>query len=214
MVTSQLSFNNNNKDALSEYGEELVRKPAIAVHSCCGPCSTAVAERLARRFRITLYFCNPNIDDEAEYKRRFSAQRAFVRAYNTSPGCPEPIELVAGPYTPAAFLKHIEGFESAPEGGLRCRICIKDRLEATAAFAAMNGFEYFTTTLSVSPHKNYEMILALGREIAVRYALTFLAEDFKKQDGYKRSIELSKAYCLYRQQYCGCRFSKSSDGGI
>lgn len=194
--------------SLADFGEEREERPALLLHSCCGPCSTAVVERLSERFRITIYFCNSNIDDEAEYKRRLDAQRAFVEAYNASEGCASPLTLVVAPYAPEAFLAGVRGYETAPEGGLRCRICIGDRLERTAAYAAMSGFEYFTTTLSVSPHKDYEMILALGRELGVRYGLTFVAEDFKKRDGFRRSAELAKAYCLYRQDFCGCRFSK------
>jgi predicted adenine nucleotide alpha hydrolase (AANH) superfamily ATPase len=194
--------------SFAELPEERPRRPALLLHSCCGPCSTAVVERLAQRFWITVYFCNSNIDDEEEYKRRLAAQKQFIDAYNVSESCAEPIAFVCAPYAPEAFLRSVEGLGSSPEGGPRCRICIRDRLEKTAAFAAMNGFEYFTTTLSVSPRKDFEMICGIGREVAVRYGLSFVAEDFKKQNGFKRSIELSAAYCLYRQDYCGCRFSK------
>ena len=182
-------------------------RPALLLHSCCGPCSTAVVERLNRRFRITIYFCNSNITEEDEYRRRLDAQRSFVDACNASADCTEPLTLAVAPYAPEAFLEAVRGLESEPEGGARCRICVRDRLERTAAYAAMHGFDTFSTTLSVSPHKNFVMISELGHELALRYGLAFLAEDFKKQDGFRRSAILSEAYGLYRQSYCGCRFS-------
>jgi len=190
------------------FGEPAAEKPALLLHSCCGPCSTAVIERLTPRFRITLYFCNSNIDNEAEFRKRFEAQKKYVEQYNMSIHRAEPISLICAPYAPAAFLKLIKGTESSEEGGLRCRRCIRDRLEKTATFAAMNGYEYFSTTLSVSRHKSYKMIREAGKELAMRYGLTFLDEDFKKGGGEQRSVELAKAYGLYRQDYCGCSFSK------
>ena len=199
-------------DPLAETGpafdEPSVEKPSLLLHACCGPCSTAVVERLSPRFRIALYFCNSNIDDEEEYRRRLEAQKEFVERYNTSPGTAEPVSLIVAPYAPAAFLKLIEGTELCEEGGARCRRCICDRLEKTAAFAAMNGYEYFSTTLSVSRHKDYQMIYEAGRALALRYCLTFENGDFKKGGGEQRSAELAKAYGLYRQNYCGCSFSK------
>ena len=185
-----------------------VTRPAILLHSCCGPCSTAVIERLNERFRIVLYFCNSNIDDEAEYKKRLGTQKQFVEQYNASDQKIEPIVLVCAPYTPAAFLKLVEGKEECEEGGERCHLCIQDRLKKTAAYAVMNGYEYFSTTLSVSRHKNHEMILEIGNLLALQYGLVFEGGDFKKYGGEQRSIELAKAYGLERQNYCGCRFSK------
>ena len=190
------------------FGDPSLGRPTILLHSCCGPCSTAVVERLAPRFRITIYFCNSNIEDEAEYLKRLDAQKDYIARYNASVRLNEPISLVCAPYTPAAFLKLVRGFESAPEGGDRCRLCIGDRLEKTAAFAAMNGYEYFTTTLSVSRHKNYEMIAELGKALALRYSLSFMDDDFKRGGGDQRSTLLAKSYGLYRQNYCGCSFSK------
>ena len=189
--------------------ESAVSRPAILLHSCCGPCSTAVVEKLAQRFRITLYFCNSNIDDEAEYLRRLEAQKQFVERYNAS-DMGDPIELICAPYAPQAFLKLVEGTEECAEGGARCRRCIHDRLEKTAEYAALHDFEYFSTTLSVSRHKSYEMIQEEGKSIALRYVLTFEDSDHKKGGGEERSIELAKAYGLYRQNYCGCRFSKGA----
>ncbi|MDR3364782.1 MAG: epoxyqueuosine reductase QueH [Clostridiales Family XIII bacterium] len=197
------------RDAGAAFGEPAVLRPSLLLHSCCGPCSTAVCERLAPGFRITVYFCNSNIDDEAEYKRRLEAEQKFVRQYNASGKMIEPLGLVCAPYAPKAFLRLARGLEGCAEGGARCRACIADRLEKTAAFAALNGYGAFSTTLSVSRHKNYEMIRGIGKALALRYRLAFEGADFKKGGGEQRSIELSKAYGLYRQNYCGCRFSKA-----
>ena len=190
------------------YTEPLVLRPAILLHSCCGPCSTAVAERLAPRFRITLYFCNSNIDDEAEYKKRLESERHYVEQYNASDKKTDPITLICAPYAPAAFLRLVKGLEDCEEGGARCRLCIQDRLEKTCEYALMNSFEYFSTTLSVSRHKNHLMILELGNALALKYGLAFENSDFKKGGGERRSIELAKAYGLERQNYCGCRYSR------
>ena len=196
-------------EAGAAFSEPAVQLPALLLHSCCGPCSTAVVEQLAPRFRVTIFFCNSNIDDEAEYKKRLEAQKEFVERYNASPDrATEPLSLVCAPYAPAAFLKLVQGFEDCAEGGARCRLCIGDRLEKSAAYAAMNGYEYFSTTLSVSRHKNYGVISELGKALAVRYGLTFVDEDFKQGGGAERAALLAKSYGLYKQNYCGCRFSK------
>lgn len=192
----------------NEYHEPETVRPALLLHSCCGPCSTAVVERLCVRFNITIYFCNSNIDDEREYNKRLETQRLFVDIWNASDHEGGPLGLVVAQYSPASFLESVKGYEEEKEGGARCRICIGDRLDKTAAYAAMNGFEYFTTTLSVSPHKDFGMIKEFGGALALRYHVNFLAEDFKKQNGFGRSCELARAYDLYRQSYCGCRFSK------
>ena len=194
--------------AVVPFGPDVLR-PAILLHSCCGPCSTAVVERLAPRFRIALYFCNSNIDDETEYLRRLEAQKQFVERYNAS-GMEGQIELICAPYTPLAFLKLVEGTEGCMEGGARCRRCIHDRLEKTAEYAALHGYEYFSTTLSVSRHKSYEMVLSAGKALALRYGLVFEDGDYKKSGGELRSAELARAYGLYRQDFCGCRFSKGA----
>jgi len=165
-------------------------------------------ERLAQRFRIALYFCNSNIDDEAEYKKRLEIQKRYVERYNASDRKTDPIVLICAPYTPSAFLRLVKGKEECEEGGERCRLCIGDRLEKTAGYAVMNGYEHFSTTLSVSRHKNHVMILELAGALALRYGLSFENSDFRKGGGEQRSIELAKAFGLERQDYCGCRFSK------
>jgi predicted adenine nucleotide alpha hydrolase (AANH) superfamily ATPase len=184
--------------------------PALLLHSCCGPCSTAVITRLAQRFAITVYFANSNIDDEDEYKRRLDAQRKYIDEYNSAQEAAAPVTLVVAPYRPAAFLESFRGLEAEPEGGLRCEVCIAGRMEQAAAYASMHGHGEFTTTLSVSPHKNFELIRKIGGELSVRYSVGFLSEDFKKHAGYSLSVELSKKHGLYRQDYCGCSFSKKA----
>ena len=188
--------------------EKSLQKPALLLHSCCGPCSTAVIERLADEFDVTVFFYNPCITDEEEYLLRRENQKKFLNAYNEERIGKGRIRFLEGPYQPGTFLKLAEGHESDPEGGGRCSLCFAQRLEKTAETAQMTGNDYFGTTLTVSPHKNYRKISEIGQKIALRYGLTFLDRDFKKKDGFKRSIELSRKYGLYRQDYCGCEFSK------
>lgn len=193
---------------LAEQSEEKTTKPTLLLHSCCGPCSTAVVERLIRDYEVTVFFYNPNITDPEEYKKRKDAQESFVNLYNMSPDRVALLHYKEGEYKPSQFLDAVSGHECDPEGGERCKLCFKLRLEKTAHEAIIGGFEYFSTTLSVSPHKNFELISKIGSDYSMRCGVNFLAADFKKKDGYKRSIELSKQYNLYRQNYCGCDFSK------
>ena len=187
---------------------ESLQKPGLLLHSCCGPCSTAVIERLAEEFEITVFFYNPCITDEEEYVLRRENQRKFLKAFNEGRMGRGRIRMIEGPYRPGAFFQIAEGLEEEPEGGRRCLRCFAQRLEKTAETAQMTGKDYFGTTLTVSPHKNYRKISEIGQNIALRYGLTFLDRDFKKKDGFRRSIELSKKYGLYRQDYCGCEFSR------
>ena len=191
-----------------------IEKPSLMLHSCCGPCSTSVVESLIGEFNITIFFYNPCITDEVEYKKRKESQIKFIETYNnerldamnqTDRGV---IHFLEGPYNPGSFFELCKGYEKEPEGGARCSICFRQRLEKTAEAAGMAGCDYFGTTLTVSPHKNYKLISEIGKEIALKYQLSFLDRDFKKHDGFKRSIEMSKQYGLYRQNYCGCEFSK------
>ncbi len=194
--------------SLDQTNEIKKNKPAILLHSCCGPCSTAVVERLSGRYDVTIFFYNPNITDKEEYEKRRAAQIEFIEKYNDRIDTRDRIAYLEGPYEPELFLCAAKGLEKEPEGGRRCTACFQLRLEKTAETARMAGFDTFTTTLSVSPHKNFELIYKLGMQLGMRYGLTFLGEDFKKQGGYQRSVELSKAYQLYRQRFCGCHFSK------
>jgi predicted adenine nucleotide alpha hydrolase (AANH) superfamily ATPase len=197
---------------LSESREPEKRREGVLVHSCCGPCSVAVMERLSARYDVTLFFFNPNITDGAEYEKRLCAQRIAVEKYNASECAAGRVTLVVGPYETSSFLAKVRGYETEPEGGLRCGLCFELRLEKTAEYAALYGFERFTTTLSVSPHKDHLLLAKLGTGLALKYGLRFLSEDFKKQSGFARSVELSKAFGLYRQTYCGCAFSGREAG--
>lgn len=185
-----------------------IEKPSLLLHSCCGPCSTAVIERLAGDYQITIFFYNPCITEQEEYQRRKETQLEFIRRYNESLPPKEHLNFMEGPYDPKNFYKAVSGLEGEPEGGKRCLACFEQRLEKTAETCRLAGCDYFGTTLTVSPHKNYEIISRLGRKLAVKYTLSFIDEDFKKKDGFKRSIELSRQYGLYRQNYCGCEYSK------
>jgi hypothetical protein len=197
--------------SLEDIKETRKQRPTILLHSCCGPCSTAVVERLSGRFDITVFFYNPNITDQEEYEKRRSVQLDFIEKYNDRIDARDRIAYIDGPYEPEIFLAAARGLEEEPEGGKRCTPCYQLRLEKTAETARMSGFDTFGTTLSVSPYKNFELIYKLGMQLGMRYGLSFLGEDFKKQGGYQRSIELSKAYGLYRQHFCGCSFSNTRE---
>ena len=185
------------------------RTPALLLHSCCGPCSSYVLEYLARYFRITVLYYNPNIQPRAEFDRRAETQRQLLR----TAGYENPVDLIVPPYDDAPFLTAVSGLEEEPEGGARCLRCFELRLGETARLARDGGFDYFSTTLSVSPHKDAEALNSIGLSMAERYGVPFLCSDFKKRNGYKRSIELSALYGLYRQDYCGCSFSVRSPSG-
>ncbi len=187
---------------------ETVERPSVLLHSCCGPCSTAVVERLAEEFNLTVFFYNPCITEEEEYLRRRSAQKKFIEAYNRENLGRFVIRYMEPDYRPADFLEITRGLEDEPEGGARCTVCFRQRLEKAAETASMKGYDFFGTTLTVSPHKNYGTISGIGRKLALKYGVSFLDRDFKKKDGFRRSIELSKKYDLYRQNYCGCKYSK------
>ena len=180
------------------------RRPSLLLHSCCGPCSTAVLEVLCLHFAVTLLYYDPNIQPEAEYALRLENQLRVLRELH-----PE-VALLPCEYDGAAFTAAARGLEGEPEGGARCTACFRLRLEYTARAAAVGGFEFFCTTLSVSPHKDAERLNAIGAELGEKYGVRFLPCDFKKRDGYRRSIELSKSLGLYRQNYCGCLYSKQA----
>lgn len=189
------------------------RKKNMLLHSCCGPCSTAVIERLADRFHLTVYFYNPNITNEGEYRKRFETEQQFIAAYNEKLPDDAKISLREGPYDPETFIKAVRGLEKEPENGSRCEVCFRVRLRKTAEAAAEGGFDIFATTLSVSPHKNTEVINRTGYGAAEEFRIDFLDESFKKKDGFRRSTEMSREYGLYRQNYCGCIFSERPGAG-
>lgn len=194
----------------------------ILMHCCCGPCSSACVERLAPDYDITLFFYNPCIDDRDEYEKRKENLIKLVEAINhngyvgvaeeggttVTPLAYGPVKVVEGKYDPENYLEAVRGLEDEPEGGARCAVCFGMRLEEAARYAKDNGYDGFTTTLTVSPHKNYRMISEIGREVAEKAGIEYYPFDFKKKDGFLHSIRLSKAYGLYRQDYCGCGFSK------
>ena len=180
------------------------RRPSLLLHSCCGPCSSAVLERLREHFRVTVYYYNPNIEPEEEYRYRRAEQQRLLEALGGDAGW-----LDCG-YDHEAFAAFAPSMAEEPEGGKRCLACFALRLNETARQAKAHGFEYFTTTLSVSPHKNAENVNRAGEEAARHFGVKYLYADFKKKNGYLRSLQLSAEYGLYRQNYCGCLFSKSS----
>lgn len=181
-----------------------MKKEKLLLHSCCGPCSTAVIERLLAEdlYDITVFYFNPNITDPAEYAHRKEEQKRVLKELYPF------VAFIEGDYDPRAYFEIVSGCENEPEGGLRCSICFTQRLEETARFAADNGYSCFDTTLSVSPYKNYDTIYSIAVQLAEKYGIKYLAGNYKKKDGYKRSIELSKQLGLYRQHYCGCEFSR------
>ena len=174
-------------------------KPALLLHSCCGPCSSYVLEYLTRYFDVTVLYYNPNIQPEAEYEKRLFYQREVLKHI--------PARILECAYDGAAFEAAAAGYESAPEGGERCTRCFLLRLEETARRAAQGGFAWYCTTLTVSPHKDAARINRIGAEIGAKYGVRWLPSDFKKRDGYLRSIRLAQEYGLYRQDWCGCAYS-------
>lgn len=188
-------------------------RPSMLLHSCCGPCSTAVIERLVDRYDLTVYFYDPNITNEGEYEKRLETEKKFIDAYNCTLSEDSRVKLIEGDYDPENYLMTVRGLEDEPENGARCTKCFEIRMRKTAEEAEKLGFDTFATTLSVSPHKNTERINKIGYELEKEFAPSFLDESFKKKDGFKRSTELSREYGLYRQNYCGCIFSERPGAG-
>ena len=186
-----------------EYTKTLPQKPTLLLHACCAPCSSAVLEVLSEHFDITIFFYNPNISPKSEFDYRLDELYRLLGEMNLSQ-----IRIVAPDYDENEFFEIAKGNESLPEGGARCKDCYRLRLEKTAEYAKRDGFDYFTTTLSVSPYKNAQALNEIGSELSEKYGVKYLLSDFKKDDGYKRSCQLSREFNLYRQNYCGCIFSK------
>lgn len=203
-------------DGLQKQGDV----PTLFLHSCCAPCSSYVLEYLRQYFKITVFYYNPNISAEPEYVKRVEEQKRLIAAYNAQAldgvikladgTCVKvyPITIVEGDYIPQEFYEIAKGLEQCPEGGERCFACYELRLKKTAQLAAEQGFDYFATTLTISPLKNAPKLNEIGERLAAEYGVAWLPSDFKKKNGYKRSIELSAEYDLYRQDYCGCIYSK------
>lgn len=180
------------------------RRPVLVLHSCCAPCSSAVLERLHEAFELVVFYYNPNISPEAEFRHRAEEQKRLVEEMPLR----EDTRVVEGEYDPQRFYELVRGHEEDPEGGERCGICFEMRLRKTAEYARSIGAEYFTTTLSISPLKNAQRLNELGGAVAGEFGLHYLLSDFKKKDGYRRSCVLSEEHGLYRQDFCGCVFSK------
>lgn len=195
--------------------------PRILLHACCAPCSSYCLEYLREFFDVTVFFFNPNITDGEEYRKRVIEEKRLIEEYNRqvdeknfegmhSDEKARKIEIIEGDYDPKVFFEAARGYETCKEGGERCRKCFELRLRETARVAKEMGFEYITTTLTISPLKNADVLNEVGQEAASLYGITFLPSDFKKKEGYKRSIELSQKFGLYRQNFCGCSFSKNN----
>lgn len=177
--------------------------PRLLLHSCCGPCSSYVISYLADYFDLDVIYYNPNIYPENEYILRKKEQIRLIEELDTKNN----LGFVDSEYDPDVFISIAKGLEGEKEGGVRCGECIKQRLEKTALYASEKGYDYFTTTLSVSPHKNAQLINKLGFELEEKYGISYLPADFKKKGGFLKSIELAKEHELYRQDYCGCKYS-------
>lgn len=194
-------------EGLSEKQKE-GRPSTLFLHSCCAPCSSYVLEYLCRYFAITVFYYNPNISFQEEYEKRAEEQKRLIAAYNREVRG-YPIETAEAEYDPDSFFRAVKGLEECPEGGERCLRCFELRLRAAAVRAKQQNFDYFGTTLTISPLKNADRINEIGAALSKEYGIAWLCSDFKKKDGYKRSIQLSAEYGLYRQDYCGCAFSRA-----
>ena len=191
-------------DKTLEQLDKEAKAPTLLLHSCCAPCSSYVLEYLSQYFQITVFYYNPNIYPESEYTKRILEQQTLIGQMKSK----HPISFMAGAYDKERFYTMAEGMEALKEGGARCMKCYELRLREAAEVAKKGNFDYFTTTLSISPMKNAVKLNEIGMRLAEEYQVAYLLSDFKKKNGYKRSIELSKEYGLYRQDYCGCEFSK------
>lgn len=179
--------------------------PSLLLHACCAPCSSYVLEYLSQYFDITVFYYNPNISPQEEYDKRVAELARLIKEMPLAGN----VKLQTGAYEPERFFAMAKGLEEVPEGGERCFACYRLRLTEAAKAAAEGGFDYFTTTLSISPLKNAEKLNEIGRELSDAYGVAYLYSDFKKRNGYQRSVELSQEYRLYRQDYCGCVYSRA-----
>ena len=198
----------NYQKELDSLIESLVKDkkvPTLLLHSCCAPCSSYVLEYLSQYFKISVFFYNPNIYPMEEYSRRVTEQKELISALKVK----YEIKFIEGRYDTENFYNIAKGLEEEKEGGTRCFKCYELRLKEAAIIAKEEGYDYFTTTLSISPYKNAQKLNEIGGKLSEEYDVRYLYSDFKKKEGYKRSIELSNEYNLYRQDYCGCVFSKN-----
>ena len=207
-------------DKIIEENQRAKKRPRLLLHACCAPCSSYCLEYLREFFDVTVFFYNPNITADAEYKKRVEEEKRLIAELNLQveeQSFPEmnsseragKIGIIEGDYDPKVFYDAVKGYEDCREGGDRCRKCFELRLNETARIAADEGFDLMTTTLTISPLKNADVLNEVGEQAARAKGITFLPSDFKKKEGYKRSIELSRKFGLYRQDFCGCSFSKA-----
>ena len=194
-------------DKITENIKASGQPKTLLLHSCCAPCSSYVLKYLSEYFKITLLYFNPNISPREEYEKRVSEQKRLIREMPVK----YPVEFIEGRYEPQEYYDAVKGLESEPEGGARCMVCYELRLREAAKYAAEGKFDYFTTTLSISPLKNAQKINEIGEKVGTEYGVHHLPSDFKKKEGYKQSVELSREYRLYRQNFCGCVFSKGAE---
>lgn len=199
----------NYQRELDKIISQLEGRPRLLLHACCAPCSSYVLEYLTEYFDITVYYYNPNISPEGEFEKRFDEVKRLISEMPLKSG----VKLIKGVYRYEDFIDIAKGLEEVPEGGERCFACYRMRLEKTAGLARDEGYDYFCTTLSISPLKNSQKINEIGFELEKQYGVKWLPSDFKKKEGYKRSIELSREYNLYRQNFCGCVYSLTADEG-
>ena len=191
-------------DKLIDHLQKEEKVPTLLLHSCCAPCSSYVLEYLSKYFKITLLYYNPNISPKEEYEARVREQKRLIGEMDFV----HPVQFMEGKYLPEEFYRAVKGHEEDKEGGERCFICYEQRLREGAIAAKAGGFDYFTTTLSISPLKNAQKLNEIGGRLAEQYGVKYLFSDFKKKEGYKKSTEISKEYHMYRQYYCGCVYSK------
>ena len=187
--------------------EKQGKVPTLLLHSCCAPCSSYCIEYLSQFFKITIFYYNPNITEQEEYAKRVEEQKRFIQQFPAK----YKVEFIEGNYEPERFFEIAKGYEKMPEGGERCFRCYEMRLRETGRVAKEKGFDYFTTTLSISPLKNAQKLNELGERLSGEWNVAYLYSDFKKKEGYKRSIALSAEYDLYQQNFCGCIYSKQKE---
>lgn len=205
---SKINYSRETEKIISENTAKGI-KPRLLLHSCCAPCSSYVLEYLSAHFMITVLYYNPNIFPEDEYFHRIAEQKRFISEFSAENSLPADNILFAETgYDSEKFYEAVKGYENIPEGGERCFRCYRLRLEEAAKYAKEHSFDYFTTTLSISPMKNAEKLNEIGLELGEKYGVKYLMSDFKKKNGFHRSTELSKKYGLYRQDYCGCVYSQ------
>ena len=203
MQTQKINYQKKLEETIAKEQRE-GNVPTLLLHSCCAPCSSYVLEYLSEYFNITVLYYNPNISPAKEYAARAAEQERLILELPAK----YPVSFLAGEYQPERFYSAVKGLEHCPEGGDRCTICFEMRLREAAEAARRGGFDYFTTTLSISPLKDAERLNSIGKVLSEEYGVPYLYSDFKKKNGYKRSTELSAQYGLYRQDYCGCVFSR------